>query len=101
MTMARFAPAEEATLDGGIYPAYVAFIRLVNTARPGTFGAPEHEEDKPYPGYYTERYPTAHVTHGPGDEGVRAVADSDETAAAFRVAAAEMGIHITGGGSGQ
>lgn len=93
MTFARFAPQET---DGAGNPAYVLFIREVNGVRPGTFGAPEHLHDQPYQGYETEKYPQARVVHGPGDEGVRVVADSPEVAGAFREAARRLNIHIPG-----
>lgn len=95
MTFARFARTEQVTVAGRTMPAYVQFIREINGARPDTFGAPTHEHDKPYPGYETERYPGARVIHGPGDEGVRVVADSPEAVAAFRTVAAELGIHLS------
>lgn len=100
MTMARFACTEEHTADGRTMPAYIAFIREVNGVRPGTFGTPEHQPDKPYPGYVTEKYPEARVIHGIGDDGVRVVADSDVVREAFRRAASVLGIHLAGGAEG-
>ncbi len=94
MVMARFAPGERVPGERGT--AYMEFIWAVNDARPGTFGTPNHLEDKPAPGYVTEEYPEARVIHGPGDEGVRIVATSDAAAAAFRTAAQVRGIHLAG-----
>ncbi len=97
MTMARFARGETMTHagTGRTAPAYYVFIWEVNEALADTFSNPETEEDVPGPGYTTERYPTARVIHGPGDEGIRVIADTDEAAAAFRTAATRLGIHIT------
>lgn len=94
--MARFAPRETAELDSRTMPAYIAFIRLVNSVAAGTFGIPETQKDTPAPGYHTEKYPTARVIHAPGDQGIRIVADTDEAAAAFREAARQLNIHISG-----
>lgn len=95
MTMVRFARGEKLKpTDRG--SAFLEFIWAVNDVRPDTFGAPESRPDTPAPGYDTEQYPHAAVIHGPGDEGIRIVAQSDDVAAAFRVAAARLGIHIAG-----
>ena len=93
MTFVRFAPGERRA--DSPHPLWLRFVWAVNEARPGTFGAPEHEPDRPRAGYVTERYPTARVIHGPGEDGVRVVADDEDTLAAFRVAAGQLGLHLT------
>lgn len=91
--MARFAPDEQYTRNGMTGPAFVMFIRAVNTIRPETFREPVWD-DEDRPGYLTEHYPTARVIHGPGDEGVRVVTSDEETADAFRLAARQMKINL-------
>jgi predicted transcriptional regulator len=91
MTMARFAPGEEARPG---WPMFIVFIREVNGIRPDTFTAPQNFADQPRKGYDTEWYGEAAVIHGPGDEGVRVIAYNDEVRAAFREAAQNLGIHL-------
>jgi hypothetical protein len=78
----------------GNVPEWITFIREVNGVLPDTFGAPETLRDTPHVGYDTEKYPNARVIHGPGDEGVRIVADSPEVAGAFRAVAVKLDIHL-------
>lgn len=91
-TMARFP--RQPMNDRAQPPQWLAFVWEVNALRPGTFREPENQRDTPWRGYDTEKYPTARVIWGPGDEGIRIVADDDETAAAFREAAGQLGVHI-------
>jgi hypothetical protein len=75
-------------------PEWLAFIWAVNDVRPDTFGLPENRADTPHAGYETEKYSQARVIHGPGDEGIRIVADTPEVAEVFCAVAASMGIHL-------
>ncbi len=93
--MARFAPKEQHAGTSRPGPAFLVFVWEVNDIRPDTFGRPDIQPDTPHPGYETERYPTARVIHGPGDEGIRVVADTPEAAEAFTEAATRLGITLT------
>jgi hypothetical protein len=94
-TMVRFGDAGTLRHDDGHEDlAYIVFIRAVNKHKPGTFGTPELLNDKPFPGHHTERYPTARVVFAP-DSGIRIVADTVQAAEAFRLAARDMGVHIS------
>lgn len=73
---------------------WLKFVWAVNEALPGTFGKPENVSNSPFPGYETERYAHARIIHGPGDEGIRVVAESPDVARAFAAAASALDIHI-------
>jgi len=98
VTTARFHPDE--TIHGK--PAWLAFVHQVNAERPNTFAAPNDVRDNaPRYGYSLEEYDTAQIIRAVAnpDNGIRVVATTDDTAAAFRRAAATLGVHIPGGAS--